>query len=339
MEILERYTLFDSVLPSTTGIYRIINLINGKYYIGSARSQGGCPSRSGFRIRVAKHRWDLQFNRHHSEHLQRCYNKVIRNGLDPNDVFEIQILQHVEPNFCLEVEDFYLKKYKPSYNGRLNTVSEQERAFNRKEKALKEKVPKYVGVSPAGEYIKFMNARQFCRDNPKFNLTAKGISACIIGQSKSHRGWQFFYWKDYQSIEDIPILAKRSYIAISPSGLVFEFSNAAAFVRSHPEYKLDKTHVSKCVLGLSKSHRGWQFFSKEYYEINKNEISALKINEYVGVSPWGEVYLFSNIRAFARDNPKHKFYSTTISACIKGKIKIHRGWKFYRAEDYYKSAA
>ncbi len=127
MKILETFTLFDSELPGTTGIYRIYNKISGKQYIGSARAQSEWPSKQGFRCRFNQgsrgHRAMLLQNSHHSKHLQSSYNYyVIEKGCNPNDVFQIQILEYVEPDRCIEVEDYYLKLYKPEYNGTLDAA-------------------------------------------------------------------------------------------------------------------------------------------------------------------------------------------------------------------------
>jgi group I intron endonuclease len=117
MEILERYTFLDSILPTETGVYCIFNRLNGNKYIGSARGQGKYPSTRGFRSRFFHHRNDLRLNKHHSKYLQNSYNHYVHElGLNPNDVFEIHILVYVERDKCLEVEQNYLDIYNPDYN-------------------------------------------------------------------------------------------------------------------------------------------------------------------------------------------------------------------------------
>jgi len=49
-----------------SGIYQIINTVNGKAYIGSAVD---------IRVRWNRHRSDLNNNVHHNQHLQRAWNK------------------------------------------------------------------------------------------------------------------------------------------------------------------------------------------------------------------------------------------------------------------------
>ena len=49
-----------------SGIYQILNTVNGKFYIGSAVD---------FTLRWAQHKWEFKNNRHSNTHLQRAYNK------------------------------------------------------------------------------------------------------------------------------------------------------------------------------------------------------------------------------------------------------------------------
>jgi group I intron endonuclease len=49
-----------------SGIYKIINKINGKYYVGSSKN---------IHKRWLYHKEDLKNNKHHSQHLQRSWNK------------------------------------------------------------------------------------------------------------------------------------------------------------------------------------------------------------------------------------------------------------------------
>ena len=64
-----------------SGIYQILNLINKKFYIGSAVD---------FYERYHSHLHYLNSNNHHNEHLQRAYNKY------GADAFEFQVLEYCE---------------------------------------------------------------------------------------------------------------------------------------------------------------------------------------------------------------------------------------------------
>jgi group I intron endonuclease len=87
-----------------TGIYKITNLINGKFYVGSASSNGG------FRKRWNEHKSNLNQGKHCNKHLQSAW---IKYGADS---FYFEIIEIVNPSIILEREQFYLDTLKPDYN-------------------------------------------------------------------------------------------------------------------------------------------------------------------------------------------------------------------------------
>jgi group I intron endonuclease len=93
----------------TTGIYKITNIINNKFYIGSASL--------GFERRFIQHKSDLKQNKHRNIHLQRSYNK---HGKD-NFIFEI--IEYCEPLKCIEREQYYIDTLKPNFNINLKAQS------------------------------------------------------------------------------------------------------------------------------------------------------------------------------------------------------------------------
>lgn len=88
-----------------SGIYAIVNRSNSKLYIGSA---------VGMNRRWCIHRLDLAENRHHSQHLQRAFNK------SPDD-FYIEVIEEL-PNATRETlvarEQFWMDFYQ-SYDRNL----------------------------------------------------------------------------------------------------------------------------------------------------------------------------------------------------------------------------
>jgi group I intron endonuclease len=85
-----------------TGIYKILNKISNNFYIGSSSS-----NLSG---RWSTHKYYLKKGKHHSQPLQRAYNKY---GLD---VLEFIIIEECEPEKCIEREQYYIDLYDPEYN-------------------------------------------------------------------------------------------------------------------------------------------------------------------------------------------------------------------------------
>lgn len=66
---------------SKSGIYKITNIINSKFYIGSAVN---------FNKRWIKHKSELNNNKHHSKHLQNAWNIYGENN------FDFEIIEYVE---------------------------------------------------------------------------------------------------------------------------------------------------------------------------------------------------------------------------------------------------
>lgn len=84
-----------------SGIYTIINRINGHEYIGSSVN-----IKERWRLHVIR----LRNNNHHSIHLQRAWNKYGEEN------FDFVILIKCKPEYLLENEQNYFEKEFPEYN-------------------------------------------------------------------------------------------------------------------------------------------------------------------------------------------------------------------------------
>ena len=90
------------LLPGTmkiSGIYKIINKVNGKYYIGSSKNMCGTSDSIG---RWKEHLQGLKHNRHFNKHLQRAWNKYGESS------FIFTIIDRVGVDKLLGVEQKYL---------------------------------------------------------------------------------------------------------------------------------------------------------------------------------------------------------------------------------------
>lgn len=84
-----------------TGIYAIVNKVNGRMYIGSAMR---------FNKRWKEHMRGLESGKHHSRFLSRCWAK---HGADN---FEFKILLYCSAENLLMYEQAFLDFYNPIYN-------------------------------------------------------------------------------------------------------------------------------------------------------------------------------------------------------------------------------
>ena len=91
-------------ISNEAGIYRILNTVTGKYYIGSANN---------FRKRYKKHINQLRNNKHHSIYLQRSFNK---HG---EDLFIFEVVETIpkdeliDNTYLIDVEQIWLDTYQP----------------------------------------------------------------------------------------------------------------------------------------------------------------------------------------------------------------------------------
>ena len=80
-----------------SGIYQIVNTVNGKVYVGSAVNLG---------TRWQKHRYELKRQNHGNIHLQRAWNEY------GADAFEFVVVEHVDdPNDLIVREQFWLDRH------------------------------------------------------------------------------------------------------------------------------------------------------------------------------------------------------------------------------------
>lgn len=84
-----------------SGIYQIVNTVNGKRYIGSAKC---------FKVRWTKHLGDLRLSRHHSAYLQRSWNA---HGAD---AFLFEIVEFCDVAELIAREQAWIDAAKPEYN-------------------------------------------------------------------------------------------------------------------------------------------------------------------------------------------------------------------------------
>jgi group I intron endonuclease len=95
-----------------SGIYKIINKVNGKYYVGSTND---------IHTRWNVHTCKLNKNMHHSQKLQRAWDKY------KQDNFDFILIERVNEENLLNIEQNYLiecsKNKKSNYNVNYNALS------------------------------------------------------------------------------------------------------------------------------------------------------------------------------------------------------------------------
>ena len=234
-------------------------------------------------------------------------------------------------------------KGKPAWNKGIPNSLEARKKMSvaHKGRIPEHRVKSYVGIPPTGDPVFFSNATKFCRENPECGFDQRSISACAVGTLKTYKGWRFLLREAYDALNgEIPPLVNtqvKNFIGISPEGEIYSFTNAKKFVEDNPGFNLVAGNISRCALGNAKTHRNWRFFYREDYENLNGDIPCVKyesLKDYVGVSPDGEIYFFTNASQFCRDNPNFNLHFGGISKCASGGLETHKGWRFFLKDDY-----
>jgi len=84
-----------------SGIYKIINKVNGKYYVGSSNNIYGIPNGRWY-----QHKMHLKYKVHYNKHLQSAWNKYGESN------FDFVIIEKCIKNDLLEREQYYLNTAK-----------------------------------------------------------------------------------------------------------------------------------------------------------------------------------------------------------------------------------
>jgi group I intron endonuclease len=152
-----------------SGIYEIINLVNGKRYVGSAIS---------FKRRWTYHRRDLRAGKHHSKHLQASWN---RHGEAAFCFYVIEPV--VDTARLIEREQFYIDALKPEYNCRPTAGSNLGHRWTEEQKSRRSAGLKGLRVLPIG-YKHSEETRRKLAEKMRVNPTFLGKSHTPETRSK-----------------------------------------------------------------------------------------------------------------------------------------------------------
>lgn len=102
-----------------TGVYVIVNTVNGKKYVGSASTS--------FAKRWRNHKHDLERGQHHSSYLQRSWDKY------GEQAFVFKAIAITSPDEAVAVEQKFIDELRPEYNGA--PIAGSLRGYKHSEKA------------------------------------------------------------------------------------------------------------------------------------------------------------------------------------------------------------
>ena len=252
-----------------SGIYKIINKANGKYYIGSSNH---------IHKRWKYHKLDLLKGNHHTPHLQRSWDKYGEQN------FDFVIVEECLPEQLLDVEQKYLTQVKNNksqcYNtsfiaGKIEMTEETKRKISLSSlgKKLSDETKEKLRQCNLGKKLSEETKRLISINNAKTGAgkhwnhteeTKKKISEKLkgkyIGPLSSMFGKHHTEeWKKKRSLlckgKNHPSLNKTIYRFMNEKtnevfeGIPFDF---------YTKYNVSKGNLANVINGTRKSVNGWK---------------------------------------------------------------------------------
>jgi group I intron endonuclease len=230
-------------LQNISGIYKITNKINGKYYIGSSNN---------LYERWNYHIIHLTKNVHHNKHLQSSWNKYGK------DNFIFSLIEKVQKSNLLIIEQKYLDKLRKDKKSCYNLTfiaggggfEGKKHSKDSKNKISLKLIGKYRGVD-SPHYGKHHSEK-----------TKKKLSLLKLGKSSPNKGKKLSeeqkskIRKSLLKIrDDISKRFRKIYTFISPNNEIITITNLKEFCKFN---NLTYSRMGGVGRGVEKSHKGWR---------------------------------------------------------------------------------
>lgn len=238
-------------------IYRITNMANGKFYIGSAES---------FARREWQHKYDLRRNAHKNPRLQAAWNA---HG---EEMFVFEIIEEVPPDrSAFDIENTYLHKVvgqEDCYNINTDAVgmrtgiphteaSKAKVSISRKGKAAGEEHYRYGQTVSEEVRQKIGDAQHGKPKKAGRKVSEAGRAKILAAAAAGH----YSHWKGREHTEEAKAKLRRPIYALLPDGTRRDFIGVyEAGVELGTPYQM---LVRICKEGKPVSRgkfAGWQFF-------------------------------------------------------------------------------
>ena len=277
------------------GIYKILNTVNNKFYIGSTIQ--------GFGQRWSQHRTLLYRNKHTNSYLQNAWNKY---GKEKFVFIELELITTRDISKIREREQYWIDNLKPAYN-LSNVAAYGEMTDLGKYKMAYAKGLKCHLISPKGIHHCALNLAWFAKD---FNLSAATLQNLCNGIIHHHKKW-----KGSIILEDgtTPYLNTKKpckrlqYLLTNSEGIQMCTDNLKEFC---DKYNLSYSHMTNIASDnpSRKSHKGWK--TKKILEINDLEFSSYDISNqknivYIWNTKTNKQYVIGNVLNHTHLTTKH----------------------------------
>ncbi len=260
-------------IPKKSGIYRIVNLVNGKCYVGHA---------SNLRARKAVHFSKLKNNKHGNQHLQDSFNLYGES----NFIFEVLEIIEFPSDFSINRKKYrkYLCPYEQKW---IDFYNSSDGNYGYNEVPSAENSLGYIHKSETKIKMSKNHADVSGINNPMYGVPSpmtdrKHIPESIDKMKKAQLGEKHWNYGQHQTEESnlkrrLALLGEKSprygkpnctkrYILYSPDKDIYACKNNFRFCK---EYKLRAAAMINIAKGRHKTHRGWtcRYMTEEEIEL------------------------------------------------------------------------
>jgi group I intron endonuclease len=223
-----------------SGIYQIVNLANGKRYIGSSIN---------LLVRKKKHFVELKRNKHHCVYLQNAYNKYGKEN------FKFEIVFYCDANEVLYYEQMGLDSYNKKELYNICFIAGSCMGIKRKEESNKKSSESKKGIKLSKEHCENLRIAHTGYIMPEEQK--QKIAIANSGENAPHYGK---HGKNHHSSKPIYQLGKIT------GEVIKEWENAieaGKFLNTNP------SHISACCRKKRKSAGGFK-----WSYVNENKIKG-----------------------------------------------------------------
>lgn len=286
------------------GIYRIINLVNNKIYVGSAK---------GFKQRYRHHVESLRKGTHHNKHLQASFNK---HG---EDVFLFEVLEVVEgeqsERLIAEQKhiDVLIKqgKWEETFNFKKKTIAKSRSCFSKTpEETRKKRSESSKKMWQDPEYRRQQSEIQTIRTKEQWEVPGE--------REKRSDSLKTFYSSEEGAKEREKISKKMSERVVSEESRK-KISKTVS--KKNVEMWQDESYRKKTIEGRKKS---WAKDPKRKKDASQR-MREFASKTYHLVDPNGNAIAITNLQEYCKKSSM-KLIPHCLSQVARGVRQNYKGW-------------
>lgn len=286
-------------LMQRRGIYRILDVPTGFFYIGSTSTS--------FKRRLAHHVMTLEGGIHHNHGLQSLWN----DGSGGEFVFGV--LREVNGSIAeiRSAEQFFLDK-----------SADDPCRLNIESSSIKNK--RYIVTSPDGVEYFTDELPAFCKEH---GLLDTRMRDCARRAAVSYKDWQCRYEGEPPREIDRTAKIRKAYILTTPDGVEFTSTNLPQVCKDYGLGWTGQIGLGKVARGQNSSYKGWFCkFADGSSPAFKNG-NDTKRKSYVITGPGGEEFHVDNLPGFCQAHGLGRKGELGLAKIARGQQRSpYKGW-------------